>query len=228
MNKIKLNLGCGSVRPAGWINTDSSLNAHLQRVPLIGKKLAKKINNVAYSSHNIIYMNLNKKWKFRDNSVDIVYASHLFEHLTLRSAALFLQESFRCLKPGGVIRIVVPDLNKICRQYLCDYNDASMADPTKFIMWAINMHREGQYGTNLNIFKKVVLEWQGYPHQHKFMYDDRSLLLKIKNAGFVSPYSLTYGESKFISEIKDVEGTKESYLSVYIEAKKPRDINKIV
>lgn len=221
MKKIKLNLGCGSVRPDGWINSDSSLNAHLQRVPLIGKKLAKTINNVVYLSNNVIYINLNKKWKYKDNSVDIVYASHLFEHLTLRSADLFLAESFRCLKPGGIIRIVIPDLCKICRQYLRDYDDPSIVDPTKFIMWAINMHREGQYGTNINIFKKAILEWQGYPHQHKFMYDDKSLSLKIKSAGFEHIYSLTYGESKFISEVKDVEGTVESYLSVYIEAKKP-------
>ena len=221
MDNIKLNLGCGSVRPQGWINTDSSLNAHLQRVPLVGKKLASKINNVEYESNNVIYMNLNKRWAYKDNSVNTVYASHLFEHLTLRSAALFLKESFRCLKPDGVIRIVVPDLHKICLKYLQDYNNPAIEDPTEFIMWAINMHREGQYGSKNNIIKKSILEWQDYPHQHKFMYDDKSLSLKVKHAGFENIHSMVYGESKFIKEIKDVEGQKESYLSVYIEAKKP-------
>ena len=216
---VKLNLGCGSVRPFGWVNTDSSMNAHLQRVPLIGKALSKLLGKVAYDSNNLVYMNLNKKWSYADNSVDIVYASHLFEHLSLQSATLFLKEAYRCLKPGGVIRIVVPDLYKIALKYLEEYNTSSSEDPTTFIMWAINMHREGQYG-NPSFFKKLIYELQGYPHQHKYMYDDKSLTLKFKQHGFSNIHNLEYGISNYITDIRDVEGTKESYLSVYIEAKK--------
>lgn len=215
----KINHGCGSVRPMGWINTDSSLNANIQRIPFIGKKFTKLFNKVDYDSNNLVYMNLNKKWAFKDNSVDIVYASHLFEHLSLESATLFLQESYRCLMPGGVIRIVVPDLFKIAKRYINEYNAIEIGDTTEFIMWAINMHREGQYG-NPSLIKKLILEMQGYPHQHKFMYDDKSLSYKIKSAGFSNIQSLEYGFSNLIQDIKDVEGTKESYLSVYIEAQK--------
>lgn len=216
---VKLNLGCGSVRPVGWINTDSSLNANLQRIPIVGKWLAKAISNVSYESNNMIYMNLNNNWSFKDSSVDIVYASHLFEHLSLKSADLFLKEAYRSLKPGGVIRIVVPDLYQIAKQYISKYAEIEEGDTTEFILWAINMHREGQYG-NPSFLKKIILEWQGYPHQHKFMYDKKSLINKIKSYGFVEINSLTYGVTNLIDEIKDVEGDKESYLSVYIEAKK--------
>jgi predicted SAM-dependent methyltransferase len=218
---IKLNLGCGSVRPIGWINTDSSLNANIQKIPFIGKSFAKLFNPVEYKSENFVYMNLNKKWRYNDNSIDIVYASHLFEHLTLKSTDLFLKEANRVLKPGGVIRIVVPDLLQIAKKYIAEYEQNSFeAESTKFIMWAINMHREGQYG-NVGIFKKLILEWQGYPHQHKYMYDDKSLTFKVKQYGFQQIKIKSYGESEYINEIKDVEGSKESYLSVYLEAKKP-------
>ena len=221
MQAIKLNLGCGSVRPEGWINTDSSLNANLQRIPLIGKLVTRLFKSVKYDSSNMFYMNLNKKWgKYKDGSVDVVYASHLFEHLTLKSADLFLKESYRCLKPGGVIRLVVPDLHKICKKYLDEY-EGGKEDPTEFIMWAINMHREGQYGNDISWLKKMILEWQGYPHQHKYMYDDKSLSKKIEENGFSDILSLEYGNSSYVADIKDVEGTAESYLSVYIEAKKP-------
>jgi len=91
MTQIKLNLGCGSVRPVGWINTDSSLNVNIQKIPVIGKRVSKLFNPIEYSDTNVHYMNLNKPWKYRDNSVDIVYASHLFEHLTLKSAILLLR-----------------------------------------------------------------------------------------------------------------------------------------
>lgn len=219
MSRVKLNLGCGSVRPKGWINTDSSLNANIQKIPFVGKSISRLFNPVEYADNNFEYMNLNKPWRFKDNSVDVVYASHLFEHLTLRSADLFVHEAFRSLKPGGVIRIVVPDLYQIAKRYTEDYEKgAEQEDTTQFIMWAINMHREGQYG-NIGLFKKLVLEWQGYPHQHKYMYDSNSLRLRFGQ--FIDSRLLSYGVSDYVPEIHEVEGTKESYLSVYFEAKKP-------
>ena len=162
-------------------------------------------------------MNLNKKWSFKDESVDVVYASHLFEHLTLKSAELFLTEAYRTLKKGGIMRIVVPDLYQIAQKYLRDYESAKeYEDPTEFIMWAINMHREGQYG-NPNFIKKMIFEVQGYPHQHKYMYDSKSLTYIIDKYGFKEPKLKNYGESDYIPNISDVEGTKESYMSVYLE-----------
>ena len=213
---IKLNLGCGSVRPEDWINTDSSLNANIQKIPLVGKRIAKLFNPVEYNSSNFRYMNLNKRWSFEDNSVDVVYASHLFEHLSLKSAALFMKEAYRCLKQGGVIRIVVPDLYKISKKYIQDYESGN-GEASNFIMWAINMHREGQYG-NPGLFKKMILEIQGYPHQHKFMYDEKSMINLFKISGFNNIASLQYGISDLIECIGEVEGTRESYLSIYIEA----------
>jgi predicted SAM-dependent methyltransferase len=221
MEKTKLNLGCGSVRPQGWVNTDSSLNAHLQRIPVVGKVLRRAFNTVEYDSSNVVYMNLNNRWPYKSDSVHVVYASHLFEHLSLAATDVFLKESYRCLVPGGVIRLVVPDLYKICKKYIDGYESGREKNTTEFIMWAINMHREGQYGSKLGWPKRMVLDWQGYPHQHKFMYDEKSLSNKLTEYGFRDILSLEYGVSQYIPEIKDVEGTKEAYLSVYLEAKKP-------
>lgn len=221
MAKIKLNLGCGAVRPAGWINTDSSWNAHLQRIPVLGKPVARLLGRVSYDSGNVQYMNLNQPWKFTSGAVDIVYASHLFEHLRLPSADLFLRESYRVLKPGGVIRLVVPDLYQICRKYVNEYESGNK-EASGYLLWAINLHREGQYGQKINWAHKMLLEWQGYPHQHKYMYDEYSLGKKIQDFGFHQLRAHTYGVSTYMSDcIKEVEGTKESYLSVYLEALKP-------
>ncbi|MEO5995900.1 MAG: methyltransferase domain-containing protein [Chitinophagaceae bacterium] len=216
----KINLGCGAVRPKGWVNTDSSLNANIQKIPLIGKVITRNFSNVVYNDSNVVYMNLNRSWKHANDSIDVVYGSHVFEHLSSKAADLLLKESYRCLKPGGVIRLAVPDLYKICKKYIADFENGQ-ENAYEFIMWAINMHREGQYGPDINMAKKVVYEWQGYPHQHKFMYDERSLGTKLKNAGFTDILSLEYGVSNYIPEITDVEGYREIYLSVYLEGKKP-------
>lgn len=217
---MKLNLGCGSVRPEGWINTDSSLNAHLQRIPILGKALSRFIKTVQYDNHNVVYMNLNRKWPFPSDSVDIVYASHLFEHLSLKSADIFLKQAYRTLKKDGVMRLVVPDLYQIARNYIELYDKAKDdADTTKDIMWAVNMHREGQYG-HPGVLKKIICEIQGYPHQHKYMYDAKSLTHQVKKYGFKNSRILCYGVSEYIPEIRDVEGKEESYLSVYLEVLK--------
>jgi ubiquinone/menaquinone biosynthesis C-methylase UbiE len=191
----------------------------VRKIPWIRTVVWYLFNRVIYQMGDVLYMNLNKPWKYKDNSVDIVYASHTFEHLSQKSAKLFLSEAYRCLKPGGSIRLVVPDLYKICKKYIDEYEHGDAEDPTTFIMWAINMNREGQYG-NPGFFKRIIFEFQGYPHQHKFMYDEKSLGKRMKEVGFDELVSLQYGVSKHIEDIKDVEGIRESYLSIYIEGVK--------
>ena len=46
----------------------------------------------------------------------------------------------------------------------------------------------------------MILECQGYPHQHKFMYDDKSLAKKVAEMGFREIKSLSYGQSVHIAE----------------------------
>ena len=51
-------------------------------------------------------------------SVNVVYHSHLLEHLHQGEGEDLIQECFRVLKPGGIVRVVVPDLERICKDYL--------------------------------------------------------------------------------------------------------------
>ncbi|HXB45823.1 MAG TPA: methyltransferase domain-containing protein [Puia sp.] len=219
--KVMLNLGCGATRPQNWINTDSSLNAQVQKIPVLGDWLAKAfIKSASYSSDNVVYMNLNTKWGFASESVDVVYASHLFEHLSHRAATLFLSESYRTLKPGAVVRIVVPDLYKTAKKYVSEYEEGD-SDASKSFLWAINMGLENMYPYKSNSFlKKTIARWQEYPHQHKYMYDELSLRVLLAAHGFQDVKSLTYGVSDSIEEIKDVEGDREHYISIYMEARK--------
>lgn len=78
----KVNLGCGSNRPAGWENYDADVD-------------------------------ISKRLPFDDNSVDYLLAEHVLEHITAHEGFRFMQEISRVLKPGGVVKIIVPDLAKI-------------------------------------------------------------------------------------------------------------------
>jgi len=222
MNNLKLNLGCGQVRPEGWINTDSSLNSLIQQLPL-GKKMAKLLGaNQEYQSGNAKYMNLNKKWtQIQNSSVEVVYASHLFEHLSSQSASLFLSEAYRVLAPNGTIRLVVPNLSAHATLYIEEFNKGNK-DAYKQFMWALNMHLEGQYPPN-KMLHNLIGSFQGYPHQHKYMYDFFALASKLGDHGFVDVVESTHGLSQNIKSIGDVENeTIKGYgLSLYIEGKKP-------
>ncbi len=73
-----------------------------------------------------------------DNSCDVVYHSHVLEHLRRPHAIQFLRECYRVLKPGGVLRIAIPDLERICRAYLekleAALDDHSAADDYYWMM----------------------------------------------------------------------------------------------
>lgn len=67
---------------------------------------------------------------FEENSFDVVYHSHVIEHFGKQEAVTFIQECFRVLKRGGVIRVAYPDLESIVRNYLTCLENA-LKDPSE-------------------------------------------------------------------------------------------------
>lgn len=90
-----INLGCGACVHPAWRNLD--INPYVDGVEPWDANLG-----IPASS----------------NSVDYIYHSHLLEHLNQEKGELLTRECLRVLKPGGIIRIVLPDLERICRDYL--------------------------------------------------------------------------------------------------------------
>jgi predicted SAM-dependent methyltransferase len=85
-----------------------------------GKKFAKDWTNIDFhSTHSYVKaVNLLNGFPFPDRFFDVVYSSHVLEHFTKDQAWFLLQEAYRVLKPQGIVRIVVPDLGGLCREYL--------------------------------------------------------------------------------------------------------------
>lgn len=93
--KALLNLGCGSRYHPSWVNVD--LNGD-------NKEVAK--------------VNIVNGLPFNSSSFAAIYCSHLLEHLPKTKAPFLLKECFRVLIPGGIIRVVVPDLEVIAKLYI--------------------------------------------------------------------------------------------------------------
>lgn len=109
---LLLNLGCGTrVHPA-WVNIDYSPIFRLVQHWLF-RPFARVQVLPGYVNHD-----LRRGIPFKTTVVDVVYSSHFLEHLEHRYAMPFLQEVYRVLKPGGIVRLVVPDLETFASNYL--------------------------------------------------------------------------------------------------------------
>ena len=90
-----LNLGCGNRYHPDWINID-----------------------IVPQGVGVIAHDLSQGIPLPNDVCDVVYHSHVLEHIRQSDALPFIEECYRVLKPGGILRIAVPDLEKICRVYL--------------------------------------------------------------------------------------------------------------
>ena len=101
-----LNIGCGEHFHPAWANID-----------------------LAPQHPSITAHDVKTRLPFGDHSFDAVYHSHVLEHLSPESGQFCIQECYRVLKPGGVLRIVVPDLERIAELYIETHIRAWKGDP---------------------------------------------------------------------------------------------------
>ena len=101
MKKLNyLNVGCGSKYHKDWVNVDM----------------------VSYSPY-VQKCNLIKGIPYPDDTFAVLYHSQVLEHIPKENAEKFIRECYRVLKPGGIIRVVVPDLENIIDEYRKHLNE---------------------------------------------------------------------------------------------------------
>lgn len=203
--KLKLNLGCGLQCPQGWINIDSSMGARLSKLPIIKKVLHRVLPtswgilpNIKWPS-NVRWMNITRKFPFSSNSVDCIYSSHTFEHLTYAEAAFVLKECYRVLKPGGIIRIIVPDLAQIVDNYI--RNKQRMPHLAAKKLLDETLYFEIPVPSNIAGLIKYHFKRK---NNHHFLYDHASLIYQLQESGFRDITGKGYGESR-IENIKEID-----------------------
>lgn len=78
-------------------------------------------------------VDLLRRLPFADNTADLVYSSHFLEHIPRNRVKPFLIDCWRILKPGGILRLVVPDLENLCRAFL-HHREQGEHDKANFIV----------------------------------------------------------------------------------------------
>lgn len=100
-----LNLGCGTTFHKDWTNVDFQS-----------------------TGEGVIAHNLVEGVPFENDRFRVVYHSHVLEHFARHEAERFMAECYRVLKPGGVLRVVIPDLEQIARCYISQLEKALQGD----------------------------------------------------------------------------------------------------
>jgi len=210
MEKQYIQYGCGLSAPKEWKNFDTSPTLRLQKLPLIGTMFKGRLNTIF--PDNVLYGDIVKGLPVKENSCDAVYCSHVLEHLALNDFRLALKNTYRIMKPNGVFRCVLPDLEVICREYL---KALEQGDPNGSIDFI------GK-GTLLGIeerpkgIKGFLTSYLGNA-RHLWMWDHSSLEMELRKVGFKNIRKAGFNDSQE-QVFKFVENKARFESAVVLEA----------
>lgn len=186
--KIKLNIGSFTVMfHHGWVNTDV---IDLSRYAVANQ-------------YKFICLDSTKPFPFENNSVDYIYSSHMLEHLTWEEGHNFLKECYRMMKPNAVMRIAVPDLEKMINLYSCRQ---------------LHLLDEMNITAAQKPYQSYKL-WSFVVDNHLFGYDFESLKANGESVGFkVEKKNFNEGNETILKETMDFMAE----ISLYVEMTKPQ------
>ncbi|MBA3023721.1 MAG: methyltransferase domain-containing protein [Proteobacteria bacterium] len=190
-----VQFGCAWSAPHGWRNFDASPTLRFERIPVIGKLYTKNDKRFPL---NVAYGDITKGLPIIGASCDAVYCSHVLEHLSLDDCRVALRNTYKILKPGGVFRFVLPDLEYLIRLYTEAVQNRAPTPGLDF-MRATGLGLEKRaYG-----IKGLVYSILGNS-QHLWMWDYQSLVHELEAVGFVNIKRVQFGDST-IHQFKEVE-----------------------
>tara|TARA_B100000795_G_scaffold238525_1_gene199711 strand:- start:68 stop:694 length:627 start_codon:yes stop_codon:yes gene_type:complete len=193
---IKINLGCGLSTADGWVNVDGSPTVRLQRLPIFGACF--RLSTSPKFPASVKYGNVCTGLPFPDDSADIIYSSHMLEHLSLEDFRLAVGEIQRILKPGGVFRSVIPDLEVSIKDYLASSNANASTQFLQNTLLGIEKRPRGFLANCRSLFGNS---------NHLWMWDYKGIEEELKSAGFSGISRAEFNDSKItdFAEIEDSE-----------------------
>jgi SAM-dependent methyltransferase len=254
MNELTiLNLGCGTKTSQGCINIDWSPHLRIVRNPILywfAKRILseERLRHLEQLKGSIRIHDLRNGIPFPDNTVDAVYHSHLLEHIDRHisrdsqdlkndPAIEFVKECRRVLRPGGILRVVVPNFEELCRKYLAHLTRCEVEMPEQgehdqaiFDLIGQEVMKEAAGSSRQSpLLRRLENLFLGDARQrgqtHQWEYDRINIAELLRHAGFELIYFLDYETSRIPDwnklELDTTDGGVEHRSgSLYVEAVK--------
>jgi SAM-dependent methyltransferase len=150
--------------------------------------------DIKASRHIDYVVDATEKLPFKDDTFNVVHASHVLEHLPWYRAKATLKEWVRVLKPGGVIEIWVPDGYKLCR-ILCDIEEGKSRTEWQDGWRPMNPENDPYQWMNGRILYGARID---YPSWHKSILTPKSLESMLSDSGLVAVTRLQPSEIRAV------------------------------
>lgn len=215
---LYLNLGSGPDAIPGWVNVDKSLTGLLDRIPPPVKWLSTKAGVLSQAQAEVVWdpsiqrINLTRRFPWPKGSVEAIYTSHFLEHLRPRVARSLLAQCFVALRPGGIIRVCLPDLEEGARKYLAEKEQGHELAADSFLGFLYLAPEPPG-----NAFRRLIVKLLHRPHG--WMYDAESCAVRLRETGFLDITRCAAGQGM----CPDVEVLDRRPESFFIEARTPAD-----
>jgi len=178
-----LHVGSGGHYLRGWTNTDFEFSGPVDLI-----------------------MDATTVLPFRSSSFDYIHSEDFLEHIDIQAGKRFLGEAYRVLKPGGVMRLLTPDLQSLVRHVYFNRERHHLHWCQSYLAAdgpceALNMH----------------LRMDG---EHRFIYDEEFLTTLLAHAGFsVRRVGYNASPDPFLRYLD----LRDFGLNLFLEAQKPGD-----
>jgi predicted SAM-dependent methyltransferase len=210
----RLNLGSAYNVAPGWVNIDNSPSVWLSKHNTV-RHLLQKVNLINESTQqswqvDLIFHDVRHGLPWPDQSVRYIYTSHLLEHLSPQGGERLLQECYRVMKSGGILRVVVPDLMLYAQHYIdaitsgaskCE--DIPSFSATENFLEIVGVH----FGNTVS-----------FRCPHRWMYDACSLARYLAKVGFVKIEQKAYREGR-VPDLEILDTRPDD--SLHMEAERP-------
>ncbi len=163
---------------------------------------------------------------FKTNSVDCIYGSHVFEHMSIFKTPLIFKEIYRILKKDGIVRLILPDAEKSIKEYVNRNKDFELFKRRKD-------RAKKNYNKEYTIFECLKEDFLSPSGQiellgknslaHQNAWDFETIYSDLTFAGFNATKIYKMNFQKSNSDYFSFEGSfpseaNEDYRSLYVEA----------
>ncbi len=188
-----INLGCGPVITEGMINIDFFFE-----------------KGIDYGA------DLRFPLKIKDESVDGITCEHTMEHLSYSDDEKLMSECYRILKPGGVLRIILPDVSKFLNAYA--NNDVAWFNEWEKLYFTNSLNPERAKRKLHSKMGAVSFVLQEYGHISA--WDEETLRFYLSKVGFSKIDVKAYREGAKKELLIDLDSETRKFVSIYLEATK--------